>query len=169
MSVLSAQNAIDPAPGESLFVLAFWDLENGYDYWYAEASTDGGETWTTLSGDRTTNLDPTGANEGNGITGTSGGVFTRAGFTLASFAGTQALVRFRCVTDASIAGEGLYLDDLSPVTRAAGVTVTDTGSPDTTFALQAADGPAHFQVRACDAEGHRSAYTSRVFYDPTVT
>lgn len=169
VSVLSAQNAIDVAGGDSLVVSAFWDLENAYDYWYAEASSDGGETWTSLSGDRTTNLDPTGANEGNGITGTSGGVFLRAGFNLASFAGTQTLVRFRCVTDATIPGEGLYLDGLSPVVHAAGVSVTDTGSPDTTFALQASDGPAHFQVRAVDAEGHRSLYTSRVFYDPTVT
>lgn len=169
VSILTAQEAIDVAAGESLVVRAFWDLENTYDYWYAEASTDGGGTWSTLAGDRTTNLNPTGANEGNGITGTSGGIFPRAAFSLASFAGTQALVRFRCVTDGTIFGEGLYLDDAFPVAHATGVTVTDTGSPDTTFALVAANGPASFEVRGIDGEGHRSAWSSRLFYDPTVT
>jgi hypothetical protein len=169
VSVLTSREAIDVAAAESLVVRAFWDLESNFDYWYAEASADGGGTWTTLAGDRTTDLDPTGANEGNGITGTSGGVFARAAFSLASFAGFQTLVRFRCATDDAISGEGLYLDDVFPVVHPTGVTVTDTGSPDTTVALVAANGPAHFQVRGIDGEGHRSLWTNRVFYDPTVT
>lgn len=168
VSILTARHAVDVAAPESLIVNAYWDLEPNYDYWYAEASLDGGESWTTLSGDRTSNVDPTGANEGNGITGSSGG-FVRAGFSLASFIGAEPLIRFRCVTDATISEEGLYLDDVTPVTRALSETVTDTGSPDTTLALGPGDGPAHFQVRAVDAEGHRSPYTARVFYDPTVT
>jgi hypothetical protein len=169
VSLLTARNAIDVSPSESLVVHAFWDLEDSYDYWYAEASTDGGWTWTTLAGDRTTNLNPTGANEGNGITGASGGGFLRAAFGLTGFGGSQTLVRFRCVTDGTLFKEGLYLDDAVPVVHAAGVTVTDTGSPDTTVALTASDGPAHFQVRAVDPEEHRSLWSSRVFYDPTVT
>lgn len=169
VSILTARHAPDVTAPESLVVNAFWDLEPGYDYWYAEASLDGGETWTTLSGDRTTNEDPTGANEGNGITGTSGGGFVRAGFSLASFLGGEPLLRFRCVTDPTISGEGLYLDDVAPVLRAVSETVTDTASPETALALTPSDGPAHFQVRAVDGEGHRSPYTERVFYDPTVT
>ena len=169
VSVLTARHGVNVTAPESLIVNAFWDLEQNYDYWYAEASLDGGQNWTTLSGDRTSDLDPTGANEGNGITGTSGGGFLRAAFSLAPFLGAEPLLRFRCVTDPTISGEGLYVDDVSPVVRAAAEAVTDTGSPDTTLALTAGDGPAHFQVRAVDAEGHRGPYTVRVFYDPTVT
>ena len=169
VSILTARHALLASAPESLIVRAFWDLEPNFDYWYAEASVDGGENWTTLPGDRTTNDDPTGSNEGNGITGSSGAGFLRAAFSLASFIGAEPLLRFRCVTDPTVSGEGLYLDDVAPVVRAAVETVTDTGSPDTTLSLAPGDGPAHFQVRAVDAEGHRGPYSPRVFYDPTVT
>lgn len=169
VSTLTGRLAVDVVAGESLFVRAFWDLEDTFDYWYAEASSDGGETWTTLPGDRTTNLNPSGTNEGNGVTGTSAGAFARVGFSLASYAGLQTLLRFRCVTDGTISGEGLYVDDVSPVFRSTGESVADTGTPDTTYALLPSDGPAYFQIRAVDPEGHRSLYTNRLFYDPTVT
>lgn len=169
-SVLTAHGPIDVASVEdSLTVMAYWDLESLADFWYAEASGDGGTTWATLAGDRTTDSNPNGTNAGHGVTGTSGG-FLRCAFSLHAYAGGEALIRFCCVTNASVHGEGLYLDDIAPVAREGGATVLDTGSPDTSYALDPPPGaPTWFQVRAVDGEGQRSRFSDRLRYEPTTT
>ncbi|HSQ60468.1 MAG TPA: M14 family zinc carboxypeptidase [Acidobacteriota bacterium] len=169
VSTLASRASVNVAAGESLVVIAWWALEDFYDYWYAEASPDDGATWTPLPGDRTTNEDPFGHNEGNGITAGSGG-FLRAAFSLAPFAGKQALVRFRCVTDQSTHGEGLYLDDIAPTGRYVDASVTDTGSPgmETLYAPPPTE-PGEYQVRAVDGEGHRGGWSDRAPYAPGVT
>lgn len=169
-SVLASRVAADVAPGDSVVAKAYWDLEADRDYWYAEASQDGGVTWTSLPGDRTTNDNIFGRNLGNGITGASGGVFSRVAFSLQSFAGTQALVRFRCLTDASVHREGLYIDDVTPVVRESNVTVTDTASPDTSYLLPATPSSlTYYQVRAVDAEGQTALWSARGLFDPAIT
>ena len=169
-SILTGRASVDVAAGDSVVVNAFWDLENFYDYWYAEASADGGVTWQFLDGDRATADDPFGNNQGIGITGTSGGAFLRTAFSLAPFAGKQVLVRFRAVTDNTIHGEGLYLDDITPTARYVGTTVTDTGSPATSFAFTPVPNtPVSYQVRAVDGEGHTGVWSDRALYDPNVT
>jgi hypothetical protein len=153
---------------DSLVTWAWWDLESGFDYWYAQASVDGGATWHSLAGNYTTNLNPSGQNEGFGVTGSSGG-FVRAGFSMLPFAGKQALVRFRCVTDAANHSEGLYLDDITPDPRYSGVQVTDTASPDTIAALQPIPTqPVWLQVRGWDGEGQPSTWSERVLFSPSV-
>ena len=49
------------------------DIEDGWDFGYVAASTDNGQTWTTLEGSYTTTDDPQGQSQGNGYTGRSGG------------------------------------------------------------------------------------------------
>jgi hypothetical protein len=170
VSTLTSRASVNVAFGESLLVNAWWALENFYDYWYAEASPDDGATWTRLPGDRTTNEDPFGHNEGNGITSASGGGFLRAAFSLAGFAGKQVLVRFRCVTDQTVHGEGLYLDDVDPTGRYVGESVTDTESPGSVFLYDPAPAEAgEYQVRAVDGEGHLGGWSDRVAYTPGVT
>jgi hypothetical protein len=170
VSTLTSRASVNVAFGESLLVNAWWALENFYDYWYAEASPDDGATWTRLPGDRTTNEDPFGHNEGNGITSASGGGFLRAAFSLAGFAGKQVLVRFRCVTDQTVHGEGLYLDDVDPTGRYVGESVTDTESPVSEFLYDPAPAEAgEYQVRAVDGEGHLGGWSDRVAYTPGVT
>ncbi|MGE5175667.1 MAG: M14 family zinc carboxypeptidase [Hyphomicrobiales bacterium] len=169
VSLLTSKASLDVGSNDSLVVMAFWDLETNFDYWYAEASTDDGGTWTGLAGNFTTNLDPNGLNDGFGITGSSGS-WQRAAFSLLPFTGKQARVRFRCVTDASVHGEGLYLDDLAPTPRYAGVTVEDTGSPDSTAPLSPPPAtPTWLDVRAVDAEGQSGRASVRVLFDPSVT
>jgi hypothetical protein len=170
VSVLSARASVSVGAAESLVVNAFWDLEPFYDYWYAEASSDGGETWFSLPGDRTTNYDPFGANEGSGISGTSGGGFLRAAFSLGALAGAQASIRFRCVTDGVTHGEGLYLDDISPTGRYVGASVLDTGSPAPFLVYDPAPADVgEYQVRAVDGEGHRGPWSDRTAYQPGIT
>ncbi|HEU4333211.1 MAG TPA: M14 family zinc carboxypeptidase, partial [Candidatus Eisenbacteria bacterium] len=170
VSVLTSRAGVDAASGDSLAVQAYWDLESDYDYWYAEASADGGGTWSSLAGSWTTTFNPFGKNEGNGVTGGSGGAFRRASFAWGAFAGKQVLVRFRCVTNGSNFGEGLYLDDIAPTAFESGITDQDTQSAERIFHLSPAP-PAvtWFQVRAVDAEGQRGAWSARSPYEPGIT
>lgn len=169
LSVLTSKGAVDATPGESLVVMAYWDLENGFDYWYFEASGDGGQTWTRLPGNRTTNLNPFGNNEGNGVTGSSGGIFLRSAFTWGILGGHQVLVRFRCATDVANAGEGLYLDDIAPTVFETGIADSDTGSPDTRYGFNPPGTPLWFRVRAVDGENQRGPWSPRVRFEPGVS
>jgi hypothetical protein len=168
-SILASRASLDVGAGDSLVAWAWWDLEPGYDYWYAQASTDGGATWHSLAGTHTTNLNPSGQNEGFGVTGSSGDVFVRTAFSLLPFGGQQVRLRFRCVTDAVNHNEGLYLDDITPDPRYAGVQVQDTGDPDTVFALHPIPTqPTWVQVRGYDGEGQPSYWSDRVLFSPNV-
>jgi hypothetical protein len=114
-------------------------------------------------------LNPFGKNEGNGVTGHSGGVFLRSAFTWGVTGGRQVLVRFRCVTDVANAGEGLYLDDIVPTAFESGILDTDTGSPEERFGLAAPAAVTWFQVRGVDGEGQAGAWSPRVRYEPGVS
>jgi hypothetical protein len=139
------------------------------DFWYAEASGDGGATWTPLPGDRTTSANPNGTNLGNGVTGSSGG-FLPCAFSLDPYAGGQVLVRFRCITDGSVHGEGLYLDDVAPSAHEAGVTIVDTGSAEFFYSLNPPPADTTwFQVRAVDGEEQAGRFSDRARVDPNLT
>jgi len=167
-SLLTSRASLDVVSNDSLVLWAWWNLESGFDYWYAQASTDGGGTWTSLAGTHTTNLNPSGQNEGFGVTGSSGG-FVRTSFSLLPFIGRQAMIRFRCVTDGAVHNEGLYLDDIQATARYAGVSVEDTESSDTSFVIQPVPTqPLWLQVRGVDAEGQPSAWSDRAHYSNTV-
>jgi hypothetical protein len=100
--------------------MAFWvwyDIEEDWDYVYLEASTDGGQTWEILRTTSSTASNPMGSSYGWAYTGFSGGgeqarwMEERA--DLSGYAGEQLLVRFEYVTDASINGNGLLVDDIA--------------------------------------------------------
>ena len=95
--------------------LEFWawfDIEEGWDYAYVQASGDGGQTWRVLEGDHTTTDDPVGNSYGPGYTGSSAG-WVRERVDLTPFAGSRVLVRFEYVTDDAVYLDGLLIDDLS--------------------------------------------------------
>src|SRR5439155_128256 len=58
--------AVDKA---TLTYSTWFDIEDGFDYAYVEASADGGKTWTTLRTGASTDKDSNGTNLGNGVTG----------------------------------------------------------------------------------------------------
>jgi len=99
--------------------LEYWtwfDIEEGWDYLYLEVSQDGGTTWDILTTGGGTAYNPTGSSFGWGYTGYSGSgeqsVWIQERIDLSAYAGQEILVRFEYITDASINGEGLVLDDI---------------------------------------------------------
>ena len=96
----------------TLEFMVWFDIEEGWDYAYVEASSDGGETWTILEGDHTTEENPVGNSYGHGYTGSSNG-WLQERIDLNQFAGSRVLIRFEYITDAAVYESGLVIDDIA--------------------------------------------------------
>ncbi len=90
----------------------WFDIERGWDYAYAAASDDGGQTWEALLGAHTSDYDPVKHAYGPGYTGDSGGEWIQEEVDLAAYAGGRALLRFEYVTDDAAHGRGFAVDDI---------------------------------------------------------
>ncbi len=101
------------ATSASLTLKARYDIEEDFDYLYTQASTDGGETWTTLDG--TVGGQPFGkdANNDPAITGTSDKQWLDMNVPLDSLAGKAAKLRFRYKTDGGVAPAGFFADEIA--------------------------------------------------------
>jgi hypothetical protein len=111
--------AFDLTAASGPLSLSYWtwyDLENGWDYVYLEASTDG-VNWQILNTPSGTSADPQGNSYGWGYTGFSGGgpspVWIQETVDLSRFAEQNVTLRFEYITDANVTGEGFLLDDIS--------------------------------------------------------
>lgn len=95
----------------------WYQIEEGYDYVYLEASTDGGASWEILSTPSGTGEDPSGNSYGWAYNGTSGGgnsaVWIHESADISSYAGRELMLRFEYITDAALNTEGFLLDDLT--------------------------------------------------------
>jgi hypothetical protein len=87
----------------------WFEIEEGWDYGYVAASTDGGATWTALRGDHTTAFNPVDAAYGPGYTGSSGG-WVREQIDLTPYAGQEVMVRFEYVTDDATSFTGFAVE-----------------------------------------------------------
>lgn len=96
----------------SLEFQVWFEIEDEWDYAYVEASADGGDTWTILRGENTTDENPLSNSFGHAFTGASEG-WVRERMDLTPFAGSKTLVRFEYVTDASIYEDGIVIDDIA--------------------------------------------------------
>jgi len=145
---------------QTLSCRLWYAIEEGWDYAYLEGSLDDGVTWVTLPGNRTTNLDPNGANRGNGITGSSGG-WVGATFDLSSLVTGGSgfvLLRFLYHTDGTTNGEGIYVDLVNPVTRCERSSVIASNLGSTSFHCWPDEvGSFVYYVRAFDAMANASA------------
>lgn len=158
-AALMTRTPISFAPGEMLSFWAYYKIEEAFDYAYVAVSSDG-VNWTNLEGSITTNDDPNGKNQGNGITGTSPG-WIQVQFDMSAYAGQIMHVAFVYDTDESIQLEGMYIDDIEKVTVYNNETVvsssitdnfyTITGKPDETFLL--------YKVKAQDADLQWGGYS----------
>jgi hypothetical protein len=144
---------------DTLKAQIWYDIETNYDYAYAEISADNGMSWATLAGNRTTNFNPFGNNRGNGITGDdgSGGVFVLATFPLTAYTGDTVSIRFSYETDGFVIGEGIYVDDISPVYVFDSAIVLAAETPLTTFPVTGKlPGTYTYDVQGKDAQGQLS-------------
>ena len=99
--------------------LSYWtwyDIEEGWDYLYLEASVDG-KTWKIIDTPSCSNEDQSGNAYGCGYTGKSGGgneaKWINETVLLSDYAGKKVQLRYEYVTDAALNGEGLLLDDIA--------------------------------------------------------
>ena len=102
-----------------------YDIEKGYDYAYLQASTDGGSTWTDLSGTiagKPIGADTSGRPAIDGVQAT----WADLSVPLDAFAGKKTQVRFVYRTDGGLARPGLFLDELT--VTADGATVLADGA-----------------------------------------
>jgi hypothetical protein len=109
-----------PTTDPTLRLLAKYGAEFGFDYGYVQVSTDGGETYTSIAGDRTID-----APLGPGLNGTTTG-FEPHTFDLSAYAGQTILLAFRYVSDGSVNEGGLRIDDVT----VGGTLVSDGSSLD---------------------------------------
>ncbi|MGH3760403.1 immune inhibitor A domain-containing protein [Actinophytocola sp.] len=101
------------ATSASLTLKARYDIEADFDYLYAQASTDGGETWTALDG--TVGGEPFGkdANGDPSVTGTSEDQWLDMNVPLDSVVGGEVQVRMRYKTDGGVAPPGFFADEIT--------------------------------------------------------
>ncbi|WP_189080261.1 immune inhibitor A domain-containing protein [Mangrovihabitans endophyticus] len=92
-----------------------YSIEEGYDYLYFEASTDGGSTWTALDG--TVDGQPLGTDGGDparpALDGSSDGQWRSIDVPLTAYAGQTIQVRLHYLTDGGVSEGGFFGDDLT--------------------------------------------------------
>ncbi len=124
-----------PATNPSLTFDTRYNTEELWDFFFVQASTDGGKTWTSLPIDGTTSQHASGAYptvQANlpGFTGDSGGWVSKS-YDLSAYAGQDILLGFRYVTDWGTTGTdpaipaGVWVDNVH-----VGDTVYDGSSTD---------------------------------------
>ncbi|MEE2700758.1 MAG: hypothetical protein VX800_01040 [Chloroflexota bacterium] len=87
------------------------EIENGWDFAYVQISTDEGLTWHILESQNMSDGGPQNM-FGSTYTGNSNG-WLRETIDLSEYAGHDVLLRFEYITDESIHGSGLCLDDIT--------------------------------------------------------
>ena len=107
---------------------AWYDIETDWDYAYV---TVNGEP--IASEGITTDSNPNGSNNGNGITGSSDG-WIDASFDLSGYVGEEVEVAIEYVTDGAVSNPGLFADDLSIVVDGQ-VVLSDGAEGDASFTL----------------------------------
>lgn len=94
----------------------WYEIEEYWDFGFVQVSTDGGQTWTSLANEYTTdeydpNAYPTVVENVPGLTGSSDGWITMS-FNLTEYCGQEILISFRYVTDWAYSETGWYIDNV---------------------------------------------------------
>jgi hypothetical protein len=151
--------------------LKFWtwySIESNYDYAYVQISSDGGVTFANLEGNITTDFDPNGLNEGNGITGYSSS-WRQAVFPIGAYSGQDVIMRFAYKTDGGTLMEGFYVDDVNHVIGFQQDIILSSNIQETHYDITGrAEGQYYYAVRARDAQSQLSSYSNREMADVQV-
>lgn len=110
----------------TLTAQAWWELEQDFDYGYAEVSTDGGANWQVLAGTFNGTALPKNAAGKAALTGSTNNAWGRLSFPLDAYAGKAVKIRFHNTTDGGLHLRGLALDDIA--VTADGATVFSDGA-----------------------------------------
>ena len=119
MADTTLTQAFDFSGHSGPLTLSYWtwySLEEGFDYAYLEASTDG-ESWTILQTPACTREDLSGNSYGCGYNALSGSgkqaQWVEQRVDLSRYAGEKVWLRFEVVTDAGVNEDGFLLDDVA--------------------------------------------------------
>ena len=99
--------------GGQLTAKVNYNIENNWDYAYAEVSTDGGTSFTPVHTNLSVNTNPNNQNDGEGITGTSKDAWVDLTADLAAYSGQAVKIRFRMFNDAASHEVGFRVDDIA--------------------------------------------------------
>jgi len=102
----------DLPAGASLSAMARFQIELDWDYAYVVASGDGGATWDMVETNLSTDDDPNSQNQGNGITGSTGGDWVELTADLSAYTG-PTLLGFRYWTDVAAVEPGFMVDEIA--------------------------------------------------------
>jgi immune inhibitor A len=133
---LTREFDLSGASAATLKFTTWYDVEQDWDYFYVQVSTDGGKTWKILKVPGSTNTNPAGNNYGWALTGASTGkkaAWTEIDADLGEFAGKKILVRFQYITD-----DALNLP---------GVAIQSIRIPEINYAYTADDGDGGWQAQ----------------------
>jgi len=106
---------LSAATTATLTFKTFYDIEEGWDFGFVQASIDGGSTWTSLTGTHTTSEHDPSCYFIDELPGYSGfsEQWLEEVVDLTAYAGKSGvLLRFRYETDPASLGLGWYLDDI---------------------------------------------------------
>jgi hypothetical protein len=160
-SHLTSKNFIHVEPGDTVTAKVWYDIETNWDYGYVDVSTNAGQTWSGLAGNITTSTNPNGNNLGNGITGSSGGVFVDGKFPLDAYIGQDILIRLSYRTDGFVLEEGIYFDDISPLVEFDSIVVLDPAVAQTSYAVaDKSPGEYWYDLNGTDSENQTGPTTA---------
>ncbi|HZD10468.1 MAG TPA: choice-of-anchor J domain-containing protein, partial [Candidatus Binatia bacterium] len=103
--------------GGTLSFDTMYEIEELRNFGFVQVSTDGGQTWTSLSNEYTTsdhdpNILPKIVDNLPGLTGSTGGAWINMSFGLGAYAGQHILIAFRYITELAAAEGGWYVDNI---------------------------------------------------------
>jgi hypothetical protein len=157
---VTSVSAVSVQPGDSLKLWCWYNTESNWDYAYVEISTDGGVSFFSIPGNITTTSNPNGTNQGNGITGSSGG-WVLGKFDLGDYVGQQIYLRLHYVTDTWYYEEGFYADDIHPCERYASMVSLSDAIVDTFYQIIGQEnGTYSYKVRAQDQQNQWGAWSN---------
>jgi hypothetical protein len=155
---------------------AAWDLETTFDFGYAQVTTDGGETYTSLEcTDTVDDTDPALGNVGPGFGQGFNGenatpVFAPQTCDLSAYAGQTVGLAFRVFNDGGVHFEGFWVDNVAIV----GDTTVNVSDGSTLAGWQSATEFNHVEVEgysvqllAYDSAGGGTAYLFSLPLDAT--
>jgi hypothetical protein len=147
-------------PNDTLKFWTYYFLTETWDFAWVEVSTNG-TTFFTIPGNLTIANNYFYHNRGHGITGNSGD-WVEGRFDLSAFVGQEIYVRFSYKDhDLYYAGQGIYIDDISPISGFETTTVLSSSLTDTSYAISGRpDGIYYYKVRAKDAENQWGVFSN---------